>query len=143
MIKRATLGILILAGSLVAAGCTKTETPTATDTTLRATPTEQSAATPTTNPATTASDVLTGTVAVTIQNFAFAPATIKVKKGTTVVWTNQDTVKHNAHSLTAGGPQGPLIGKGENYSFTFNQLGTFNYICQPHPNMKGSVEVVE
>src|SRR4051794_5659717 len=31
---------------------------------------------------------------VTIQNIAFAPANITVKKGTSVTWTNQDAVEH-------------------------------------------------
>jgi plastocyanin len=52
-------------------------------------------------------------------------------------------VRHNAFTSQAGGPQGPLIGKNETYSFTFDQTGTYNYICQPHPNMKAVIEVVE
>ncbi len=137
IIKRATIGVIILAGSLLAAGCTKTETPAA------SIPDQSLVASPTTVATPSSGEVLSGTVQATIKDFAFSPATLKVKKGTTVVWTNQDSVKHNAYTQTAGGPQGPLIGKGETYSYTFNQVGTFNYICQPHPYMKGVVEVVE
>lgn len=80
---------------------------------------------------------------VEIKNFSFSPATLTVRKGTTVTWTNQDSVKHNVFSATDGGPQGPLLGKDESYSFTFEKVGTFSYICQPHPNMKGTVTVTE
>lgn len=80
---------------------------------------------------------------VTIKNFAFSPNALTVKKGTTVTWTNQDSAEHNAFSDQDGGPKGNLLKKGESYSFTFNKVGTFNYICQPHPHMKGTVTVTD
>lgn len=82
---------------------------------------------------------------VTIADYKFAPAAITVKKGTTVTWTNQDTVKHNVVTED-GAPEaidGKLIGKGETYSYTFNKTGTYNYFCEPHPYMKASVIVTE
>ncbi len=84
--------------------------------------------------------------AVNIQNYKFAPSPLKVKKGTTVTWTNKDIAKHNVevdNGQPAGGPNGPLIGKGQSYSFTFNAVGTYSYHCSPHPYMKGVVEVTE
>lgn len=80
---------------------------------------------------------------VEIENFAFSPATITVKKGTTVKWTNKDATQHNVVSSQSGGPDGPLLKKGETYTFTFNTTGTFDYICEPHPTMKGKVVVTE
>lgn len=82
-------------------------------------------------------------VKVDITGFKFAPATLTVKKGTKVTWTSQDSVKHNASSSDNEGFKGPLLAKGESYSYTFNQVGTYNYICDPHPFMKGSVTVTE
>lgn len=84
---------------------------------------------------------------VMIEKYAFSPNALKVKKGTTVTWTNSDQAKHNVE-LDAGQPDGgptesPLMGQGESYSFTFNTVGTFNYHCSPHPYMKASVEVTE
>lgn len=79
--------------------------------------------------------------AVTIENFAFSPSSITVKKGTTVTWTNNDSAGHNAFSEQDGGPKGSILKKGESYSFTFDKTGVFNYICQPHPHMKGTVTV--
>lgn len=81
---------------------------------------------------------------VMIANYKFAPTPIKVKQGTTVTWTNSDTARHNIvadDGQPAGGPSGPLFGKGETYKFTFNTVGTFKYHCEPHPYMHGSVEV--
>lgn len=83
------------------------------------------------------------TNSVTIQDFAFSPKSITVKAGTTVTWTNQDSVKHNVVSDSDGGPDGPLLSKGETYSYTFAKAGTYDYHCQPHPYMKGTVTVTD
>jgi amicyanin len=86
------------------------------------------------------------TAAVMINSFAFAPASLTVKKGTTVTWTNQDDVGHSVtldSGQPAGGPTGPLLGKGDRYSFTFKTAGTYHYHCSIHPSMKGSVTVTD
>lgn len=82
---------------------------------------------------------------VTIENYNFTPAKIKVKKGTKVTWTNQDSVKHDVmpDNESDAFKASELLGKGESYSFTFNTVGTYTYHCSPHPYMKGTVEVVE
>jgi amicyanin len=79
---------------------------------------------------------------VSIKNFAFSPATIKVKKGTTVTWTNEDSIEHTVTG-DSGGPDSELIGQGDTYTYTFNEAGTFDYHCKPHPNMVGKVIVEE
>jgi amicyanin len=81
------------------------------------------------------------TNSVTIENFAFNPATITVKKGTTVTWTNKDSAAHTVTTDSGSGPTSQLLNQGDSYTFTFNTAGTFNYHCQPHPNMKGTVIV--
>lgn len=82
------------------------------------------------------------TSSVAIQNFAFSPANITVKKGTTVTWTNKDSV---AHTVTeTDGKTGPTSGDvnpGANYTFTFNTPGTYHYHCSIHPEMVGTVIV--
>lgn len=82
---------------------------------------------------------------VTIENYAFSPAGITVKAGTTVTWTNRDTVKHNVvgDDIAASGLNGELIGKEETFEYTFNKPGTYSYFCEPHPYMKGTVTVTE
>ena len=80
--------------------------------------------------------------AVTIKGFAFNPETITVKKGTTVTWTNEDAAGHTATADDGTFDTG-LIAKGESGSVTFDTVGTFSYHCTPHPNMKGTVVVIE
>ena len=77
---------------------------------------------------------------VTIQNFAFGPKELRVKVGTKVVWTNKDSVRHNAVS-DVGTFEGPLLAAGESYEHVFDEAGTFPYHCAPHPNMKAVVIV--
>jgi len=79
---------------------------------------------------------------VMIQGFAFAPATLVVKVGTTVTWTNRDT---DAHTVTSQGSGGPLtstaLSTGQSYSYTFTKPGTYSYLCTIHPFMTATVTV--
>ncbi len=76
---------------------------------------------------------------VTIKDFAFSPEVITIKVGDTVTWTEQDAVHH---TVTAEGiwNSGDL-GQGKTYSKTFDEAGTYGYICNYHPNMQGRVIV--
>jgi plastocyanin len=86
----------------------------------------------------------TATDKVVIQDFAFSPASITVKKGTTVTWTNQDSVAHTVTETdNQTGPKSGNLAKGQSYTFTFDTAGTFKYDCSIHPNMTGSVTVTE
>ena len=78
---------------------------------------------------------------VTIQNFAFSPASITVKKGTTVTWTNQDNTTHTVTGDNLTGFASPNLDNGNSYSFAFNQTGTFTYHCNFHSEMQGTVTV--
>lgn len=98
-------------------------------------------------------------VAIDIKNYAYSKQYIKIRKGTTVTWTNRDTVQHNVmkeHDASGSAHDAPkksevrpdvlasqLLSRGESYSFTFNETGVNPYHCSPHPYMKGSVTVVE
>jgi amicyanin len=92
----------------------------------------------------TANDAV-ATNEVEIEDYAFKPEIIKVKVGTTVTWTNKDSVEHNivADEQSDDAPNGPLLNKGESYSFTFEKTGTYGYHCDPHPYMKATVIVEE
>ena len=79
---------------------------------------------------------------VTIANFAYSPQSISVKVGTTVTWTNQDSIRHSVTSDTGVFDSG-LIGKDATFSYTFNEVGVFPYHCTPHPYMVAIVTVVE
>ncbi|MER6123274.1 plastocyanin/azurin family copper-binding protein [Streptomyces sp. NPDC001795] len=79
---------------------------------------------------------------VAIKNFAFAPASITVKVGTTVTWTNQDT---DAHTVTSQNNAGPLnsqpMNTRQSFSYTFTTPGTYSYLCTIHPFMTATVTV--
>lgn len=75
---------------------------------------------------------------VTIQNFAFSPATITINKGGTVTWTNRDSAPHQ---ISGNGFQSEVLGNGQSFIFTFNTAGTFDYICLIHTYMKGKIIV--
>lgn len=80
------------------------------------------------------------TAAVEISGFAFNPATLTVKVGTTVTWTNKDSAAHTVAS-DAGDWISPSIAQGESFSRTFDTAGTFAYHCSVHPSMKATVVV--
>jgi len=81
-----------------------------------------------------------GPNAVNIAGFAFFPATLTVKAGTTVTWTNKD---EDPHTVVADGGafRSQALGSGGTYSFTFPAAGTFDYVCSIHPFMHGNVVV--
>jgi plastocyanin len=76
--------------------------------------------------------------AVSIQDFAFTPSEVNVKAGDTVTWTNKDSVPH---TVTGENFSSGTLNSGESYSYTFNDLGAFNYKCSFHPQMTGLVNV--
>lgn len=81
-----------------------------------------------------------GVVEIDIRNFAFRPAQLRVRPGTTVRWVNHDPVAHSSTSDTKAW-ESPLIGPGETYERTFRKPGSYPYHCTPHPFMTGVVEV--
>jgi amicyanin len=89
--------------------------------------------------ATTAAPAVTGT-AVSIGNFAFTPATLTVRVGDTVTWTNHD---EEPHTVVAGDGtfHSPAMDANATYSYTFTKPGSVDYICSIHPFMRGTVVV--
>ena len=77
---------------------------------------------------------------VKIANFAFAPAAITVVAGTTVTWTNRDSVQHDVFAPAAG-LKSPVLDQNGSYTHTFLKAGTYHYICSIHPFMHGTVVV--
>ncbi|MES2876675.1 MAG: plastocyanin/azurin family copper-binding protein [Patescibacteria group bacterium] len=84
-------------------------------------------------------------VTMDIKDFDFEKANITIKVGTKVTWTNVDSARHNV-VIDGEGEEGlgsELLAKGESYSYTFMKAGMTNYLCEPHPYMKGMINVVE
>ena len=79
--------------------------------------------------------------AVTIANFAFAPASLTVKVGSTVTWTNKDSATHTVAWDDGSQGSGSLTADGAPYTQTFATAGTFAYHCSIHSSMKGTIVV--
>ena len=77
---------------------------------------------------------------VTIANYSYSPATLTIKVGDTVTWTNQDSVGHTATADDNSFDTG-ILTKGKSGTITFNKAGTYPYHCTPHPVMKGTIIV--
>lgn len=77
---------------------------------------------------------------VTIDGFAFAPATLTVPVGTTVTWTNRDEEPHTV-AASDGSFHSSGMGTGATFTHTFAEPGTFDYVCSIHPMMHGTVVV--
>jgi amicyanin len=126
------VAVIVIIGGVIAAGGMKKDSTS-------------SASTSSAKTSTSSSDTsgAVATTAVKIENYMFGPMITKVKVGDTVTWTNMDPVHHNvvADQKSADGPNGPLIGKGETYSFKFTKAGTYTFHCEPHPYMHGTVVV--
>lgn len=71
---------------------------------------------------------------------AFVPATVTVKRGTSVTFKNDDQVAHTVTDDASAFDSG-FIEPGASYSRTFDTAGTITFHCLPHPWMKGTVVV--
>lgn len=108
-------------------------TPTTTTSTTMGMPTS----TPV-SPSTTTSTPTTTASAISIAGLAFNPANLAVSAGTTVTWTNNDSVSHTVTADNGTFDSG-VIPPGGTYSHTFTAAGTVTYHCTIHPFMHGSV----
>jgi len=79
-----------------------------------------------------------GAVRVGIVNFSFTPASITVKVGQPIQWTNGDAV---AHTVDFSGDTSKVLNRGDIYTKIFSRPGVYPYICSIHPFMHGTVTV--
>ncbi|GGC60962.1 cupredoxin domain-containing protein [Marinobacter halophilus] len=83
-------------------------------------------------------------VEVSIRDFQFIPQEIRISKGTTVRWRNDE--KRQYHSVwfeEMGEPEADYFFPGEVYEKTFDETGRLPYLCGPHPRMTGVVIVTD
>lgn len=78
---------------------------------------------------------------VRIRNMRFTPAQLTIKVGTSVTFTNSDSVAHTATSSSGVWDTGNLAA-GKSTLITFNETQTHDYFCRWHPAMKGRIAVV-
>jgi plastocyanin len=73
-------------------------------------------------------------------NKAYAPDDLAIAVGTTVTWTNTDSVAHTSTSDASAWNSG-TVAPGGQFSFAFQNAGTYSYHCAIHPGMVGTVVV--
>lgn len=77
---------------------------------------------------------------ITIEDMKFVNGTVTIEAGTTVTWEwNDGSMEHN---VVFEEFESPLQAEGT-FTHTFEEPGTFDYHCQPHPFMTGTIFVVE
>jgi plastocyanin len=79
------------------------------------------------------------TIAVSIDNFTFAPMELKLKVGDTVTWTNHDDIPHTV--VSAGKFRSKTLDTDDSFAFTFTTAGDYKYFCSLHPHMTGMIKV--
>jgi plastocyanin len=77
---------------------------------------------------------------VAIVDFSFDPGGLTVDVGATVTWTNEDPSTHSVVGR-GGAFASPDLVSGNTFSMTFDEAGTYEYVCGIHPNMTGTVTV--
>src|SRR5260370_1337924 len=130
-----TLSLATVAALLLAAcgggGTTTTSTPTPAPTATTAQPTPSP--TPT---------VVHVKIVEANNMYSFNPATLTIKVGTQVVWTNTTDAPHTVTSDMAGGVAAPAHAHpNPTLIFTSSTAGTFAYHCNVHPYMKATITV--
>lgn len=80
---------------------------------------------------------------ITLINTSFDPKQLSVAVGTTVVWTNKDSMAHTVTADDKSFDSGNL-NTGDTFKFTFTKAGTYPYHCQYHggPNGVGMSGVI-
>ncbi len=83
-------------------------------------------------------------VEVTMQGNQFEPSGVTIAAGGTVTWINTDNVEHTVTAGTRESPTGEFdvsLNPGEEFSYTFDEVGAFEYHCTIHPGMDGTIIV--
>jgi plastocyanin len=84
------------------------------------------------------------TEVVEIRDNEFRPDLVTISAGQTVRWQNQDQTEHTVTEVS--GPGEPFdsgeIAGGDSYEQDFADIGTVEYVCEIHPDMRGEIEIL-
>lgn len=73
------------------------------------------------------------------KSYRFDPQKITIAAGETVTWTNDDNF---THTVRVDGREDHQVDRGDSFSITFDEPGTYHYVCTLHSqNMEGEVIV--
>jgi|GEM_PF-1619690 len=86
---------------------------------------------------------LAATVVIDIRDFQFTPSLTTIDQGDTIKWVNKGSYRHTSTSKSTSlwdtSPNG--LASGESFTYTFNQVGSYDYHCRFHPSMQGTITV--
>ena len=95
----------------------------------------------------------TKNVTVKIIGNSYYPKILEITPGTTVTWINEDVFSYLAgeysgihNVVSTEGPttlNSPMLAHAESWSYTFEEVGDYTYLCTPHPYMEGKIKVYE
>ena len=71
----------------------------------------------------------------------YVPSTISVNLLETITWTNEDDTGHTVTSKTSGLFNSGWFGTNQSFSHQFTEEGAYDYFCDYHPWMTGTVIV--
>jgi plastocyanin len=77
---------------------------------------------------------------VTLDGFAFKPATLQVKAGDEIEWVNKDIVEHTA-TARDGAFDSKILKPGASWRWKATRPGNHVYFCTLHPTMTATLEV--
>ncbi|WP_246217012.1 cupredoxin domain-containing protein [Paraburkholderia panacisoli] len=80
------------------------------------------------------------TYQVVIEQMRFNPPTLTVKRGDRVEWVNKDLFAHTASSSAKAFDSGS-IAPNASWSFVAGRAGSYPYLCNFHPTMRGTLNV--
>ena len=74
-----------------------------------------------------------------VKSYSFDPKVIEIEAGDTVTWTNEDNF---THTVKVEGQGDHKVEQGESVSISFDEPGTYDYVCTLHSkDMDGTVIV--
>ena len=74
-----------------------------------------------------------------VKSYRFDPKTIEIEVGQTVTWTNDDNF---THTVEVEGEKDHKVDQGKSVEITFDEPGTYDYVCTLHSqDMDGTVIV--
>lgn len=80
------------------------------------------------------------TVDVKIDNFSVDPATLTVKAGTQITWTNAEDIPNTVVSDNQSFKP-KVLDTDETFTFLASKTGTYSYFCSIHPKVTGKLVV--
>ena len=78
---------------------------------------------------------------ITINGFAFAPATLEANPGDTVIWVNDDGAPHSI--AMRNGVVSETLTPGASFAVQLDRADNYDYLCSIHPYMTGKIVVTE